>query len=143
MQPAVLLVDADQAACDALREILEPAGYTVTESDSGDAALGLLRVNLTRMRPHRLVVLLRAAPPQVDAATMLRAIAEDPHLATHHAYVVLTPVLGPTFEVEALELPNLQVVAMSPPYTPAELLDVVARAAGGLGLGSDGTSRRD
>lgn len=143
MQPAVWLIDPDQSARDTMRQLLEPAGYTVTEVSDSGAALDLLRLNLTRKRPHRLVVLLGAALPQEDADRLLRAIAEDAHLATHHAYVVLTPADGPAFQVEELALPNLTIAAMSPPYTAAELLEVVARAAGGLGLGSEGAGRRD
>ncbi len=143
MQPAVLVIDADQSARDTLRELLEPVGYAVTEASNSDAALDLLRRNLARKRPHRLVVLLGAALPQGDAARLLRTIAEDTHLATHHAYVVLMQDEGRGFEVEELALPNLTMVAMSPPFTPAELLDVVAHAASGLGLGSEGASRRD
>jgi len=56
MQPTVLLVEADQPARDALRQTLEEAGYAVAEAADGVAALDLLRLNLTRMRPHRLVV---------------------------------------------------------------------------------------
>jgi CheY-like chemotaxis protein len=143
MQPTVVLVDADQSARAILHQMLEEAGYAVTEAADGVAALDLLRLNLTRKRPHRLVVLLRPSLPQMDAAGLLRTIAEDPHLATHHAYVVLTPAEAPALPVDQQAFPNLTIAAMSQVCSQAELLDVVARAASGLGLGSEGASRRD
>ena len=143
MQPAVLLVERDETARTNLHQTLEEAGYAVTEAADGAAALALLQLNLTRKRPHRLVVLLGPALPTMDAAEVLRSIAADPHLASHHAYVVFTPSEGPVFLPAEQALPNLSIVAMAQPISPAALLEAVAHAAGGLGLGSEGTGRRD
>jgi two-component system chemotaxis response regulator CheY len=143
MQSTVLLVEADPPARDALRQTLEEAGYAVTEAANGVAALDLLRLNLSRKRPHRLVVLLSPSLPYLDGAEVLRAIAADPHLATHHAYVLLTPAQGPAYHIDEQALPTLTVAAMPQPCSKKELLDVVAHAASGLGMGSEGASRRD
>jgi CheY-like chemotaxis protein len=138
-----LLVDADEPARDTLRQILEEAGYTVSQVADGLATLDLLRLNLSRKRPHRLVVMVSQALPQLDGASLLRAIADDPHLATHHAYVLLTQSEGPAFHVDEPSLPNLTIAEMPQPLEPAAVVDIVARAASGLGMGSEGASRRD
>lgn len=143
MQPAILLVEADEPVRDTLRQILEEAGYAVSQVADGLAALDLLRLNLTRKRPHRLVVIVSQALPQLDGAGLLRAIAEDPHLATHHAYVLLTRAEGPAFHIDEQVLPNLTIADMPQPLDPAAVLDIVARAARELGMGSEGTGRRD
>lgn len=143
MQPAVLLVEADEPARDTLRQILEGDGYAVSQVADGLAALDLLRLNLSRKRPHRLVVMVRQVLPQLDAAGLLSAIADDPHLATHHAYVLLTHGEGPAFHVDALSLPNLTIAEMPQPLDPTTVLEIVARAASRLGMGSEGASRRD
>lgn len=143
MQPAVLIVAADGPDRDSLHELLAEAGYAVAEVSDGAAALDLLRLNLARKRPHRLVVLVSESLLRMGGADLLRTIAADPHLATHHAYVLLTPAGGPAFPLDEHTLPTLTIASMPQPLTRAALLDTVAQAAGGLGIGSEGTSRRD
>lgn len=144
MRPAVLLVTADASSRDALRQILEEAGYAVSEAADSTAALGLLRLNLSRKRPHRLVVLVHHALPEVDGAGMLRAIAGDLNLATHHAYVLLATPHEPSFPtIEEEVLAYLTVSVVPQPIERDVLLSAVAQAASGLGMEPAGAGRRD
>ncbi len=143
MRPAVLLVEADAPSCEALRLLLEEAGYAVSEAADGTAALALLRLNLTRKRPHRLVVLLDQALPAVDGVGVLRAIAEDLHLATHHAYVLLAAAQEPLFPTNEDPRSSLMVSVIPQPFDHDALLRTVAQAASGLGMEPNGAGRRD
>ena len=143
MQPAILLVADDSAARDLLQRTLTEAGYPVTALAEGSEALDLLRLNLTRKRPHRLVVLLHPASPQMKVTDFLRAIADDVHLAAHHTYVLLVPAAGPAFQVDAQAFPNLTITALPHPCPPEALRAVVARVASQLGMGSEEAGRRD
>jgi CheY-like chemotaxis protein len=143
MRPAVLLVEADAPSGEALHLLLEEAGYAVSDAADGPAALALLRLNLTRKRPHRLVVLLHHALPEVDGAGVLRTIAEDPHLATHHAYVLLDAAQEPVVPTSADAPSSLTVSVMPWPFDQDALLRAVAEAAGGLGMEPEGAGRRD
>ena len=144
MRPAVLLVAADAPGRDALRLVLEEVGYAVSEAADGTAALALLRLNLSRKRPHRLVVLVQQALPEVDGAAMLRTIAEDPHLATHHAYMLLAAPQEPSFPtIEEDVLAHLTVSVVPRPFEQDVLLSAVAQAASCLGMEPEGAGRRD
>lgn len=149
MRPAVLLVAADAPgrdapSRDALRLVLEEAGYAVSEAADGTEALAVLRLNLSRKRPHRLVVLLHQALPEVDSAGMLRTIAEDPHLATHHAYVLMAAPQEPAFPtIEEDVLAHLTVSVVPRPFERDVLLSAVAQAASCLGMEPEGAGRRD
>lgn len=143
MHPAVLLVAAQGPSRDALHQTLEDAGYAVSEAPDSGSALETLRLNLSRVRPHRLVVLLDQASPNLDCDEILRAIAEDPHLVTHHAYVVIPAAERQMFIPDEEVCRRLTVFVLPQPFATPALLDVVARAASGLGIGSEGDSRRD
>ena len=81
LRPATLLVADDEAmARNLLRRILEPAGYTVIEAASGQAAIDLTDA----MRPDLLI--LDITMPDIDGVTICHKIKSDP--ATH-----LTPVI--------------------------------------------------
>ena len=144
MRPTVLLVVADTSSRDGLRLVLEAAGYAVSEAADSPAALALLRLNLARTRPHRLVVLVHHALPEVDGAGMLRTIADDPHLATHHAYVLLAALQEPSFPIiEEEVLAHLTVSVVPRPFERDVLLSAVAQAASCLGMEPEGAGRRD
>jgi CheY-like chemotaxis protein len=85
MQPAVLLVADESAARDLAQRTLTEAGYPVTEVADGGEAFDLLRLNLTRKRPHRWVVLLHPTSLHMKVIDFLRAVADDDiPLTAHH-----------------------------------------------------------
>jgi CheY-like chemotaxis protein len=143
MQPEILLVADDSAARALLQETLAEAGYVVTEVDDSATALDLLRLNLTRKRPHRLVVLLNMASREKDVTNFLRAIPDDARVALHHAYVLLIPAESPMFQVDARSVPGLSISELRQPCAPEAVRAVVADAASQLGMGADGAGRRD
>ncbi|HEX9057995.1 MAG TPA: response regulator [Ktedonobacterales bacterium] len=143
MYPEVLIIETDAPRRDALQRTLEEAGYPVSVAADRDAALAVLHLNLTRKRPHRLVVLLDHTLPDLDGVEMLRTMTEDPHLATHHAYVLITVPEDHSFTVPEDVLACLTASVLPRPFTPDVLLGVVAQAANSLGMGSEGTGRRD
>jgi CheY-like chemotaxis protein len=143
MQPAILLVAEASATRDMLHRTLTAAGYLVTEVADGIEALDRLRLNLTRKRPHRLVVLLNQTSPHEHGADLLRDMANDAHLAAHHTYVLLAPAAGPAFHVDAQAFPNLTITELPHPCPPEVVCAVVARAASQLGMGSQEAGRRD
>jgi CheY-like chemotaxis protein len=81
----VLVVDDDEAIRETLRLLLEDEGYLVNEAPDGVCALEVLRES-----PTPLVVLLDFMMPRLDGAGVLRAVVQDPALATRHAYVLVT-----------------------------------------------------
>lgn len=82
----VLVVDDDPAIREALRALLEDAGYAVDEARDGEAALALL----TERTIVPYVVLTDHQMPRLDGARMLRRIASDPALVARHAYLLMT-----------------------------------------------------
>ena len=143
MQPLVLVVETDAPKRAALRQMLEEAGYACSEAADGPAALEMLHLNLARKRPHRLIVLLNPLLPGFDGTHVLRVIAEDPHLATHHVYILLAEDQHAAVPEGASPYAHLSVSVLPAPFAVDMLLDMVAQAARGLGMEPDGAGRRD
>lgn len=156
MYPSILMAVADDSLCATLLPVLESAGYTVASVADGAAALDHLRLNLTRKRPHRLVVLVSQTLPVLDGIAMLQAIATDPHLANHHAYILLTnaedatasaPTGAPGETAGGVSMipsfPTLRVAVVGNPVDPTVLLTTIAHSTSTLGMGSEGDGRRD
>src|SRR5579862_1352790 len=81
----VLVIDADEAICDALRLVLEGEGYPITAICCPDDAMYLLRVS-----PGPIVVLFDAGVPRVsDGRVTALASMSDP-LVRRHAYICMT-----------------------------------------------------
>lgn len=81
----VLIADDDEGIRESLRMLLEDDGHRVTECDTGQDALTLLR-----QEGERCVVLLDLVMPDMDELGLLRAIESDAALARRHAYIVLS-----------------------------------------------------
>jgi two-component system response regulator MprA len=122
--PRVLVVDDDRAIRETLRFMLEDVRYSVVDAGNGVAALAILRAS---RRP--LVVLLDLMMPQMDGMGVLRAVAEDPHLATYHAYVVVTANLQAFARALSSLLARVDAEVLRKPFDIDELLDQVERAA--------------
>ncbi|HEX8995514.1 MAG TPA: response regulator [Ktedonobacterales bacterium] len=81
----VLIADDDEGIRESLRMLLEDDGHRVTECDTGQDALTILR-----QEGERCVVLLDLVMPDMDELGLLRAIESDAALARRHAYIVLS-----------------------------------------------------
>jgi len=124
VQPTVMIVEDDRSIREVVRFVLEDAGYQVFEAEHGRVALEVLRASSQRM-----IVLLDLFMPQVGSAAVLKAVAADEHLATHHA-AILTTVTPQHIARRVVDLPpNLPVQYLQKPFELGALLDTVARAA--------------
>lgn len=119
----VLVVDDDEPIRETVRGILEDVGYAVIEAGDGLEALERMRADGA---PR--VVLLDLRMPRMDGGGVLRAVAADAALASHHAIVLMTanlPSVSP--DVDQL-LERLQVPVVTKPFDLDVLLDAVALA---------------
>jgi DNA-binding NtrC family response regulator len=121
---ALLVIDPDDAIRESLRDLLETAGYSLSETASPDAALDMLRMN-----PERMVVLFDAGVPRLsDGAVTALAHATDPRLL-RHAYICMTTSHGQLHADLDAELARLSVPIIEKPFDNDELLELVRCAA--------------
>jgi CheY-like chemotaxis protein len=129
MRPWILIVEDNQALREVLRFALEDAEYPVAEAADGHMALDVLRSSSQRM-----IVLLDLLMPHLGGAGVLHAVAADPHLATYHAYVLMTVSPQPLAQEVVDLLPNLPVQVLQKPFELDVLLDTVDQLARGMTL---------
>ena len=119
----ILIVDDDADIRLTMRSVLEDiGGHTVLEAADGVSGLAQLRAAETP-----LVVLLDLLMPGLDGLEVLHAVAEDEHLSTCHAYVLLSVSRRAT----SVNLPPKLASAVpiiSKPFDINVLLDTVAAA---------------
>lgn len=120
----VLVVDDDQDTRDALRFLLEDAGYIVAEAVDGMQALEMLRASGVSM-----VVLLDLDLPRFDGIKVLEAVANDASLAARHALVMVTAVAPFRYQAADEFRAKLSVPIIPKPFDLDTLLDAVAGAA--------------
>jgi two-component system chemotaxis response regulator CheY len=120
----VLVVDDDESIRESLRLILEDSGYGVLEATDGVMALNILRAT-----PHSMIVLLDLMMPRLDGTGVLAAVADDPRLATHHAYILMTAgrrTLNPSL---VKLLAELSIPVLPKPFELDAILELVAQGA--------------
>lgn len=81
----VLVVDDEEDIRQALRFLLEDAGYQVLEAQNGQEAIERLRAN-----PQRMAVLLDWRMPRLDGVQALDAIATTMPRSAPHAFIFMT-----------------------------------------------------
>lgn len=118
----VLIVEDDEPIRDAMRMILEDAGYMVDDAEEGVAALAYLRAS-----SGRIIVVTDLLMPGMGGEAMLRTVMAEADLATRHAYLMVAAkgVLPP--DVADL-LAQLHVPYVHKPFTIDELLVAVGEA---------------
>lgn len=121
---SILIVDDDQDIRQALRQALEDVSYSTEEAADGARALAMLRASEQGM-----VVLLDVMMPQMDGPAVLRVIADDPHLARRHAYVLITANITAVPLEQARDRLRLGIPILQKPFNMAVLLEAVAMAA--------------
>ncbi len=135
--PAVLVIDDDASTRDALRMLLEDAGYPVLEAADGVQALERLRA-----RQERLVAIVDLLMPRMEDFQLLRMIAGDEPLATRHAYIAVTAARPPSESSTALDLAGLLAQLQAPllpkPFDIDRFLAAVAAAAERIGATHSG-----
>ena len=123
----VLVVDDEQDIRDALRLILEDAGYRVIEAENGLRALERLRTE-----PEGMVVLLDYMMPVLDGAGVLGTVANDGALARRHRYILMTAATKTFALAFAKLLGELGVPVVAKPFDLDRLVGMVAAAAARL-----------
>ncbi|MFI5273399.1 MAG: response regulator [Ktedonobacterales bacterium] len=127
MGPAVkkvLIVDDDEGIRDALRSLLEDAGYLVEEASEGMAALHRLRASREKM-----VVLLDLMMPGLDGAGVLGTVAADRKLTERNAFILITANHNTLTLALANLLKNLDVPFVSKPFDVDQLVEIVDNTA--------------
>ena len=119
----VLVVDDEDDIRQALRFVLEDAGYLVLEASNGQEAIERLRVN-----PHRMAVLLDWRMPGLDGVQALDTIAMTmPHSAPH-AFIFMTAALH-TPSLYLAQIPEGATVSfIRKPFNLDEVLAAIAQA---------------
>lgn len=123
----VLVVEDDEETRAVMGTALEDAGYVVAEASDGLGALEVLRVS-----PYPMVVLLDYWMPRVGGAKVIETVAEDATLAGRHAYILVTAtpeILPPAF---TMQLAKLDVPVIAKPFEIDTLLDTVRQASARL-----------
>lgn len=119
----VLVVDDEEDIRQALRFLLEEAGYTVLEAQNGQEAIELLRAN-----PQRMAVLLDWRMPGLDGVQALDTIAMTMPRSAPHAFIFMTAALQ-TPSLYLAQIPEGATVSfIRKPFDLDEALAAVARA---------------
>jgi CheY-like chemotaxis protein len=125
----VLVVDDDEAIRDTIALALEDEGFTVLTAPDGARALDMLRRS-----PDPLVVLLDLMMPRLTGMEVLQTIAMDAHLATTHAYILVT-ANDKTLPLAFVNLlTKLDIPILAKPFDVHDLLRHVVRAVVRLGF---------
>ena len=122
--PTVFIVDDDEDVRVMVRGVLHDVGYPTLEAMDGDTALAVLQ-----QHPTSLVVLLDILLPYMDGAALLGIVARHPHLALHHAFVLMTGKPIVAFPVLRKLAQDLGAQILPKPFEVAHLLQAVAHAA--------------
>ena len=122
--PTVLVVDDDEPTRQAVRVLLEDAGYTVVEAADGIECLEILR----RQREH-CVVIVDMVMPRLDGAGVVRAVALDRKLRRKTALILLTATRLSLQLTLSRMLTTLSTPIILKPFDIDVLLEAVEQAA--------------
>lgn len=123
----VLVVEDDEGTRAVIGSALEDAGYVVAEASDGLGALEVLKVS-----PYSMVVLLDYWMPRVGGEKVIEAVMADATLAARHRFVLVTAtpeILPPNF---ARQLAALDVPVVAKPFDMDTLLNTVLKVAARL-----------
>lgn len=121
----VLVIDDEDAIRDAVRMILEDAGYAVREAPNGVEGLDLLRAS-----DEPLVVLLDLMMPRMSGVEFLRTVREEPEVAARHAYIICSAARAFTAPTPLRHfLPGKRLLDLPKPFDLDQLVAIVEQAA--------------
>ena len=120
----VLVIDDEEPIRNAVRFILDDAGFAVLEAPDGRVGLDLLRTS-----DGPLVVLLDLLMPSMDGVAMLRKVAAEPELGARHAYIIFSAARGFTAPTLNLYLPGKRLFDLPKPFDIEDLVAIVKQAA--------------
>lgn len=120
----VLVVDDDDDIRHTLRDLLTDAGYGTIDVGDGVEAL-----NCLRQATHSLVALVDLSMPRLDGLGLMHQVQADPHLATNHAYIIMT-ARGRTLPLALVQqMQTMHMRFMGKPFDIDDLLTAIEQAA--------------
>jgi len=119
----VLVVDDDEPTRQAVRMLLEDAGYTVLEAQDGLVALEMLR-----QQSAPCIVVLDLVMPRLDGAGVIRAVALNRKLRRRTAIILLTARRVSLQLTFSRMLTALATPVILKPFDIDTLLEAVAQA---------------
>ena len=123
----ILVAEENEATRRALRMTLETDGYEVIAAGDGVDALTALC-----LAHDGLVVIVGAHLPDMEAEDMLNIVAQDAHLRSKHAFVVLADYDGDPSPPLARYLAHLAIPVLATPIDALALMAAVADAVARL-----------
>jgi CheY-like chemotaxis protein len=124
---SVLVVDDEEPIRNAVCFTLQEAGYTVLEAPDGRVGLDLLRAS-----DAPLVIPLDLMMPGMSGIELLRAVAPDPPMNTHHPYIIFSAARAFSAPILHFYLPGKRLFDLPKPLDLDELVAVVDQAARAL-----------
>jgi two-component system chemotaxis response regulator CheY len=121
----VLVVEDDRDTREALRVLLEDAGYTVAEAADGLEGLAAIQASRVPM-----VVLLDLDLPKLSGIEVLQTVARDRRLFAFHAISLMTAMSPNHYQAADEICAVLSTPLVAKPFNIDTLLDQVASAAG-------------
>ena len=135
----VLVVDDEEPIRDAVRFILEEAGFAVREALDGGGGLALLRASA-----EPLIVLLDLMMPGMSGLELLRVVAAEPAVAARHAYIIFSAARAFSAPTLQFYLPGKRLFDLPKPFDLDHLVAIVEQAARQLdGEGEEGDDPDD
>lgn len=121
--PMVCVIEDDAGIRDALRAVLEDAGYHVLE-----AADGLAGYHLLRSSEGSLVVLVDHKMPRMDGCDLLELVAKDEDLRSRHEFIFVTASPRKAQEDCGETMEELSATMLPKPFHIDDVLDAVVEA---------------
>jgi len=123
LMTTVLIVDDDADIRRTLRDLLADEGHVTREARDGVVALDCLRQSA-----HPLVALVDLSMPRLDGMGLLQQVQSDPHLATTHAYIVMS-AKGRTLPLALVQqMQHMHIQYLGKPFDIDDLLAAVDKA---------------
>lgn len=122
--PHVCVIEDDAGIRDALRAVLEDAGYHVLE-----AADGLAGYHLLKASEGPLVALVDHRMPRMDGCDLLELVAKDEDLRSRHEFIFVTASPRKATEDCGETMEDLAATLLPKPFHIDDVLDAVANAA--------------
>jgi DNA-binding response OmpR family regulator len=119
----VLIIDDEEPIRDAVRFILDEAGFAVVEAPDGREGLALLRAS-----DEPRVVLLDLMMPGMSGIELLRALSTEPTVADRHAYIIFSAARAFSAPTLQFFMPGKRLFDLPKPFNLDELIAIVELA---------------
>jgi CheY-like chemotaxis protein len=116
----ILVVDDDLAVREMMHMMLEYMGYDVADTSDGIEALEILRSS-----SDHFIVLLDLMMHTMSGLDVLRTVAPDPYLSSHHRYIFITASRGIEELASEQTVRDLAVPLIAKPFEMNYLLGIV------------------